>query len=369
MNLEQVLELVIQRIRSGSLENEAQVKQAVIVPILRALDWDDTDPAEAVSEYSVESGWVDYALLGKRGTPLVFIEAKGIGRADHAGEKQLFRYAANKGVPFLVLTDGDLWDFYLSMAAGEPGERRFYRAKLTREERIPEHCRFLEKHLRKSRVVSEEARRAAEQLHQSNQEREKAREAMPGVWRSMLERPDDMLRDLLMEQVASECGTMPEQDDVESFLKACLSDGVPEVSDAPAPAARPRQRKSSPEPQPATSRGTGRITGYILENRAVETGAACRTLAEVVKEFHRRDPQFMERFAAQTVGPKRRLVSRDRNALNPGRPDFVKKESLDLENDWWLGHRIDADSVRRRIRTACEIAGVRFGSELKLIES
>ena len=368
MNLEQILELVIQRIRSGSLENEAQVRQAVIVPILRALDWDDTDPAEVVSEYSVDSGRVDYALLGQKG-PMVFIEAKGIGRSDHAGEKQLFGYAANKGVPFLVLTDGDLWDFYLSMAAGEPPERRFYRAKLTLKGRVPEHFRFLDSHLRKDRVVSEEARRAAEQLHESNQEREKAREAMPRVWRSMLARPDDMLRDLLMEQVASECGTMPEQDDVESFLKACLSDEAPEVPSAPAPANKSRPRKSSPEPQPAASRGTGRITGYIFENRTVETGTAYRTLAEVLKEFHQRDPNFMERFAAQTVGSKRRLVSRDRNALYPDRPDFVRKASLDLGNGWWFGHYIGAATIRNRIRTACEIAGVKYGSQLKLIES
>ena len=361
MNLEQVLELVIQRIRGGSLENEAQVKQAVIVPILRALDWDDADPAEFVPEYSVDRGRVDYALLGQKGAPLVFVEAKGIGRVDLAGEEQLFHYAVNKGVPFLILTDGDLWDFYLSMAAGVPAERRFYRAELTRVERVAEHARFLGKHLRKRRVVSGDARRAAEHLHESSQEREKAREAMPGVWRSMLARPDDMLRDLLMEQVASECGTMPEQDDVESFLKACLA--------APAPATRPRQRKSSPEPQQETSGGTRKISGYIFENRTVETGAAYRTLAEVLKEFHRRDPQFMERFAAQTVGRKRPLVSGAPEDLYPGRPDLVEEMSLDLENGWWLGHNLSADTIRRRIKTACEIAAVRFGSQLKLIES
>ena len=52
MNLEEVLTSAIKRIRSDSLENEAQVKQAVILPILRALDWDDSDPAEFRPEYS-----------------------------------------------------------------------------------------------------------------------------------------------------------------------------------------------------------------------------------------------------------------------------------------------------------------------------
>ena len=62
----------------------------------------------------MDEGWVDYALLPEGGGPLVFIEAKGLGRVDIAGEEQLFRYAVNKGVPFLILTDGDLWDFSIS---------------------------------------------------------------------------------------------------------------------------------------------------------------------------------------------------------------------------------------------------------------
>ena len=174
MNMEEVLRTAINRIRSGTLENEAQVKQAVILPILRALDWDDSNPSKFKPEYSVDNGRVDYALLGKKGAPLVFIEAKGIGRMDLAGEEQLFGYATNKGIPFLVLTDGNYWDFYLSMAAGIPAERRFYRVKLTREEGIPEYAHFLLKHLQKRTVVSGEAKRAAEQLHESNQERDKA---------------------------------------------------------------------------------------------------------------------------------------------------------------------------------------------------
>ena len=369
MNMEEVLRTAINHIRTGSLDNEAQVKQAVILPILRALDWDDSDPAELRPEYSVDNGRVDYALLGKRGAPLVFIEAKGIGRMDLAGEEQLFGYATNKGIPFLVLTDGDYWDFYLSMAAGIPAERRFYRVKLTREERIPEYALFLVKHLQKRFVVSGEAKRAAEQLHESNQERDKARKEIPRVWRSLLEAPDEMLRDLLMEQVASACGTMPDLEDVESFLREQLSDSKTMQPGGSSTSPRTEVRKSPPEsPKPPRKRNSKPIA-FELENRRVETGAAYLTLAEVLKEFHRRDPQFMERFAAKTSTRKRRLVARNRQDLYPGRPDFAEKSSLDLKNGWWLGHNLNADTIRSRIKTACEIAGVKFGSALKLIES
>ena len=157
MSLEEVLRKAVERINSGSLTNEAQVKQAVILPILRALDWDDSDPAEFVPEFSVDNGRVDYALLRHGGGPLVFIEAKGLGGVDIKGEEQVFRYAVNRGVPFLILTDGNLWDFYLSMAAGDPPDRQFYRVELKNEERVIEYVEPFEKFLLKSRVVSEEA--------------------------------------------------------------------------------------------------------------------------------------------------------------------------------------------------------------------
>ena len=222
MSLEAVLKKAVKRINSGSLTNEAQVKQAVILPILRALDWDDSEPAEFVPEFSVDNGRVDYALLRHGGGPLVFIEAKGLGGVDIKGEEQVFRYAVNRGVPFLILTDGNLWDFYLSMAAGDPPDRQFYRVELTNQERITEYVESFEKFLLKSRVVSEEARQEAERRLKSNRERGEARKAIPGVWRNLLETPDDMLRDLLAEEVAKECGTRPRLEDVEAFLKERL---------------------------------------------------------------------------------------------------------------------------------------------------
>ena len=370
MSLEQILKVAVERIRSRSLENEAQVKQAIILPILRALDWDDTNPAEFKPEFSVGKGWVDYALIPEGGGPLVFIEAKGLGRVDIAGEEQLFRYAVNRGVPFLILTDGDLWDFYLSMAAGDPAERRFYRAELTREERIPEYARFLDTHLRKTRVVSGEARRSAEKRHESNREREKARKAIPGAWRTLLETPDEMLRDLLAEEVERSCGTKPEPEDVVSFLKERLSDTLPRKSSVAPPAPRPPSKSSSSStPPPSNKKKATRIIGYILDNKQVETGFSYRTLGELVKEFDRRDPEFMVRFADQTATRKRRLVARNPNDLFPDRPDFVEKESLDLENGWWLGHNLSTGDIRKKIIIACELAGVKFGRQLKLMES
>lgn len=359
MGMEKVLKTAVQQLNSDLLTNEAQVKQAVVLPILRGLGWDDTNPAEFVPEFSLDEGWVDYALCQTMGSPLVFIEAKRLGSADTKGEEQLFGYASNKGVPFLILTDGNVWDFYLSMAAGIPAERKFYHVELRREEKIPEYARFLEEHLEKQRVNSGEAQHAAQRLHDDAQQQKKARNAIPKVWRTLLEGPDELLRDLLVEAVEGECGTKPEREDVEEFLKAALFKPTPQPSAIPA---SPVQ--SGPMRQSGGSRS--KIVGFVLDGKRMEVRVANRTLAEVLKEFQRRDAGFMARLAPQAVGRTRRLVAQNREDLYEA--EDLRKSSFDLENGWWLGTNISTESVRRNIKRACQVAGVHFGTQLTLIE-
>ncbi len=326
MDLEQVLRVVVRRIRSNLLSNEAQVKQAVLLPVLRELGWDDANPAEFVPEYSVDRGRVDYALCQTSGSPLAFIEAKQLGAADSKGEDQLFGYASNRGVPFLILTDGNVWDFYLSMAAGIPAERKFYHAELLREEKIPEYARFLEKYLQKNRVLSGKAKHEAEQRHEDNKEQERARRAIPHVWQTLLETPNELLCDLLAEEVEGECGTKPDLDDVRAFLKRAF------------PGAQAQIIRTDPAVKfdsmpPAGHRS--KITGFVLDGKQWECRTASRTLAEVLKEFQCRDAGFMSRLAPRTIRKKRRLVAPDPNDLYDNAR--LKEYSLDLENGWWLG--------------------------------
>ena len=368
MGIEQTLRTIAGHLRSGHLGNEAQVKQSVIVPVLRALDWDDTDPEVLKPEYSAGRGLVDYALLDS-GRPLIFIEAKRIGYVDAGGEEQLFGYASNRGIPLLVLTDGNRWDFYLSMAEGIPAERRFYRLELQLERKIPEYIDFLREHLRRDRVVSGQARISAEKRHASNRERARARRVIPSVWRTLLNEPDETLRDLLAETVESECGTKPELEDVETFLR-----NLPSLSPLPEP--DPRQPPHDPKPlhpQPDPKRPSEpqptrtRIVGFSLRDKHVETGTAIGTLAKLLTEFGREDPAFMERFSLKTVSKSRRLVAKNRAELYE-KQHLVKSHATRLENGWWLGTNLSQERVRGHVATACSVAGVELNAELRLIE-
>ena len=359
MSLEEVLKKAVEYIRAGSLKNETDVKEWVILPILRELDWND--PAELASEFSVDGGRVDYALLRSGGTPLVFIEAKGPDLMDTAGEEQVFGYAAHRGVPFLILTNGNLWDFYLSMAEGPPGERRFYRAELKREERIVEYVEFLEAHLQKERVTAGKARQAAEKRHESNQERKKALAAIPSAWQALLEGPDELLRELLAEEVESSCGTKPDPDDVERFLRGLLSEFVP-------PTPSPVSPSQSLAPSTIVPKRSSQLVGFVLYDKRVEAEDTIQTLTKILNEFIGRDPKFTARL---TVAQKKEspIIARNRDEIYISNPSLIERYGPEkLDNGCYMRTSYNTRQARTNIKIACEVAGVKFGSELKLIE-
>ena len=152
----------------------------MILPVLNALDWNSADPGALRPEYPAGRGRVDYALLC-HGHPQVFVEAKRRGTLDARAEPQLFGYAANNGVPLLVLSDGLCWDFYLSMADGRPEERRFHHLELFSEGKVPEYATTLDNWLRKRRVASGDARRGAESCLESDGSLARARDSLPGA--------------------------------------------------------------------------------------------------------------------------------------------------------------------------------------------
>ena len=179
--------------------------------------------------------------------------------------------------------------------------------------------------------------------------------------------------------------TRPKLDDVEKFLKGLLSEAVsstprsrlskpasissrkPEIGPSTSSRSSVREREPTSVSSQPTSKPQSSIVGFVLDGERFETGAAYRTLAEILKVFDRRAPDFMERLSEVTVGRKRRLVARIRNDLYAN-PKFVEKSSLNLGNGWWLGHHLSTKDIKKKIEIACEVAGIKFGSQLTLIE-
>ncbi len=358
MDLEATLRTAVGNLGSNRLENEAQVKQAVILPVLRALGWDDADPVSFRPEFAVEGGYVDYALLDRL-KPRIFVEAKRMGAISADGESQLFRYAANKGVPLLVLTDGNVWALYLSMAEGSPSERRFFEVELQRGD-ISTCVEDFNRFLSKNRVIAGKARQAAEQRHERVRSRMRAREGLQSAWQALLGAPDDMLVEILAEQVEADSGSKPDLKDVESFLTGLTSSASPRP-----PTPQPGPKLEKPKRKPRQPGSGGKIVGFKFHERRIDTRSAIDTLTQVIQELDRNDSRFMQRLAEQTSGKRRRLVARQPGDLYS--LAYLGVRSVDLGNGWWMATNYGVAAIQQHIKTACKVAGIEFGRQLVLI--
>ncbi len=123
MPLESLLTDIIARLRQGRFQNEHAVSQGIVLPILRELGWDIFDTTLVWPEYQTGEGRADFALCHPPSKPAEFIEVKPPGKAED-GVRQALEYAFHTGVPFIVLTDGRTWSFYLPAEQGSYEDRR-----------------------------------------------------------------------------------------------------------------------------------------------------------------------------------------------------------------------------------------------------
>ena len=122
-----------------------------------------------------------------------------------------------------------------------------------------------------------------------------------------------------------------------------------------------------PPPDTPKSRGA-RINGYILKGVRFPCKNAIRTLAEVILEFDRLDRNFMYKFASETEGTKRRLVSRNPSGLYDTSSPSLQRQVRDLGNGWWLATNTSTKTIRQVTKIACEIMELDFGVDFQLIE-
>ena len=107
------------QIKAPVNNHETSTRYIVIDPILRALDWDLSNPAECVVEYEVarranySATRVDYVLKDATGEPAIVIEAKRIDveSDDERALDQMERYLQDIPTATLaVVTNGQYWN-------------------------------------------------------------------------------------------------------------------------------------------------------------------------------------------------------------------------------------------------------------------
>ena len=367
--MQELISTIRARLADDAYPNEAAVSLGIVVPILRAIGWDDTDPAQIVPEFSSEGGRVDYALWGTGRRPTIFIEVKAVGRSGD-GDKQLFEYAFHQGTPLCLLTDGREWNFYLPSGQGSYEERRFYRLKLN--ERDPDIiCEILNRYLGRSRVVSGEALEAATQDYRDLSAQWEAARSIPKAWNQLVSGPEELLVEMLRDQTETVSGSIPKSGDVLQFLRNLVPSGTDlkkaNIPTDPSPASKLVQQKS-PEVNPIDNshetihRKSTRTIEYSLFGRRLRARNAATALIEILEEIAKRYPEKIEILASIARGRSRNHIARTVEEIYPARPDLAR--CAEFAPGWFIGLNISNRDKLRILRKACEITEIQFGRDL-----
>ena len=361
--LAETLDKACQVLQSRALTSEHHTRTAVINPILRSLGWDETDVGQWLPEYPIEGvGRVDDALLGHDGRPRVFIEAKKPGGLSPKAQGQLFSYAANKGVPLVVLTDGDVWDLYLSMASGAVSERQFAHLEITNRAAHGDAAMDLMTFLAREEVLSpgDRANIAAQERLRSNTERGRSKEALPAAWSAVL--ADDLLRDWLSEFVEGTTGIKPHADDVEAFLRR-HSDPAGTAGDAEAAAGRstsqqptgkaPKRDSKTSRKNPKRAKPTS-ICSLVFKGKLYEVPSSSGAIVLAAELLEKHSPGMLGRLSRVESERARPLVLRDL----PAAAAYAGYYAAVPGTSWHILKHASTNDARKRIRRMAEFAGL-----------
>jgi predicted type IV restriction endonuclease len=363
MSLETTLSDITNRLRQGKFPNEQAISQGIVLRVFQELGWDTWDTNVVWPEYQTGEGRADFALCHPPSKPAVFTEVKQPGKAEDA-VRQALEYAFHSGVPFVVLTDGRTWSFYLPAEQGSYEDRRVYKLDLY-ERPSAEAAEALHRYLECARVQSGEALETARKEYRSRNRQSQAKTAIPEAWRELVEKGDELLVEMLASAVESKAGVRPDADDVAEFLAGL---GKPIIVQAQRSDPTPTQPtsgvslRSTPIRAISESSRSGKL---VLLGKAHAYQNAKDAMIIVLRELAKSDPAFLERCSlhSDAQGRKRRYIARTPEELYPDREDLREMRET-LPGGWLVATNLNNVLKKTIIRLAAEVAGLSFGKDV-----
>ena len=93
-------------------KSESSTRYCLIDPLLTALGWDLSDPAQVLTEYKTGNGRADYAMVPGGGPPSLVVEAKSLLTPTESAIEQTLSYCQHEGIKYFAVTNGDEWEVY-----------------------------------------------------------------------------------------------------------------------------------------------------------------------------------------------------------------------------------------------------------------
>jgi len=339
--------------------SEAQVRQYIIDPVLEKLGWDTQKfpNPEVIPEYPLRGGTnADYAcLIDSR--PHVIIEAKAAGRQIGGSDlDQLFRYIWESGATLAALTNGKEWHVYLTFVPLEQERKPVSNINLA-EIDSDKAASILWSYLSRDRIVSGKAVKDAREKIAADAKIDKARKAIPGAWNKLIEEEGSIVVETLIEKTAADSGSSPDREDVLEFLKELR----PGSRTAPPPSPiSPQPARPTQLPQPPSG---GRAISYILLGEQKHARHANDAYFQIISALTERNPTFGEQFASQI---NRRSVHLAQQEIDIPVLRSGTRHAKQTPSGWWLNLTVNNLQKTKHLKIACEVAGIRFGTNLKI---
>ena len=299
MALREVIEDVREAIASGDARdaNEQEAKAWFITPIVEALGW--RGRSRVRFEYSPSQGQMrmDYALRSPDQTTVVVIEAKAPGNDLDQHVTQTLNYAFHEGIPLCILTTGVHWWLYLSLEETSAPRDRFFAKLNLKDDPVDDLESCLKSCLGYEAVTDGSARERAKQMLDDRRNEERLLAEIPKAWRRLLQKPDDLLIELVQEDVQRELDLLPNEQQVAAFLRD--SQSHPATTSSPPP-----EPPVPPPPKPTGKRLTGFVLWSVRHSEHTWAGLWLK-VAEAVYERH---PHDFER-ALQLRGRNRQYIA------------------------------------------------------------
>jgi hypothetical protein len=237
---------------------------------------------------------------------------------------------------------------------------------------IAESAKAFERYLAFSEVAAGRAIENAKNDYRTVARNRQIQDALPTAWAQLLQEQDELLVELIADRAETICGFKPEPEVVAQFLKR--------VSQAPPPVQlTPPQSPTTPPRNPEIPTPSSKLTpdsgsdgtdfcGFAFNGQRYTENTAINTLLRVFEVLSTCDPTFLDRYAALPQhGRKRRYLSRNKYELYPKRPDLCDEYSVNKFGGWWIGTNYSRSTIRHAIEIACQVANLKFGTDLKLI--
>ena len=351
---------IAQRIRAGEYNSEAEISRGIILRILNELNWPVFDMQVVVPEFKIENRKVDYALCQSPGKAVILIEVKDLGKADNKGEKQLFQYAFNHGVPVAILTDGQNWRFFLPAGVGTYEDRCFATVDLLKDDKNKCAEEFA-LNLDQGAVFSGQAWKYAHRTYEARKNQRAAEAKYNNVWRKLVAGPDPQLLELFSREVERQSGIKPDRERVAGYIRSQSTFGSPPAT------RRPKTTESKPPigPRPGPPVSTGKCS-FTYGGRTENFKTGADLIAGVFSLLAKLDRDFVQRYSEQYPGKKYPVIAPSRDQLYPDNPK-LRGSSRKLYGGWWIRTHSDSKSKLKRIRQACELAGIEFDRDIVVV--